>query len=627
MTETPDDPLNEADGEAAADAFNLPPAGVNWIGQALTALGVLIVCLVVLILGARLAVLTDPGRQMFVAFLDGQPLGPIGKLRVKGLTGDLFGRFQLARLQVEDKTGVWLDIKDLDVDWSPQELAVRRLHLHRLGAGVVSVIRAPATTPPPRSEASQRPPVSIIIDTAKFRLDSSPAMTLVPGRWTVSGRTHIRRLGASEGDFTVASQLHAGDGVAVRFRLGDDDRLELKVDGSERAGGALSGAFGLAPDKPMRIHAAADGVAKGGKLRAGLQSGADQVLDVDASWGKDGGALTAVARLDLSTHTAMFAKRIGPEARVTGVSRRLKGDHYLIDGKLTGALASLVANGPVNVKTRKAEGVMVTAAVDELSRWWVPVPHIGPTRTKGLVTGDLDTFEYVADATAEKIQQNDLKVARTFGPMRFSHANGEFRMVADLKSEGVSGDGLLWTLLGPKPVVHLDGGRIRDGRYLFHKLTIRGSHLDVDGDGGWTLLGALDFKGKAVAQGVGLGRAGKGTLTGTWDAIWPKGSEDWSLKLDAKGQGLVTGAAEFDRLIGQSPVVSARAKWTARGLEVAQATAKGAASIERAHWTWISIGARKAPPISPASRSPARRMEPARCPAMSRAQEPTSKRI
>ena len=27
------------DGEAAADAFNLPPAGVNWIGQALTALG------------------------------------------------------------------------------------------------------------------------------------------------------------------------------------------------------------------------------------------------------------------------------------------------------------------------------------------------------------------------------------------------------------------------------------------------------------------------------------------------------------------------------------------------------------------------------------------------------------
>ena len=96
MTETPDDPLNEADGEAAADAFNLPPAGVNWIGQALTALGVLIVCLVVLILGARLAVLTDPGRQMFVAFLDGQPLGPIGKLRVKGLTGDLFGRFQPA---------------------------------------------------------------------------------------------------------------------------------------------------------------------------------------------------------------------------------------------------------------------------------------------------------------------------------------------------------------------------------------------------------------------------------------------------------------------------------------------------------------------------------------------------
>ena len=75
MTETPDDPLNEADGEAAADAFNLPPAGVNWIGQALTALGVLIVCLVVLILGARLAVLTD--RESAFAAALAHELAPV----------------------------------------------------------------------------------------------------------------------------------------------------------------------------------------------------------------------------------------------------------------------------------------------------------------------------------------------------------------------------------------------------------------------------------------------------------------------------------------------------------------------------------------------------------------------
>ncbi len=572
----PVDPdLNGPDASPEGGEFVLP-ADSGWMTLVAKGLALVLVGLAVLIAGARLAVLTDPGRQFVVGLVEGLPLGPVGRLHVDGLKGDLFGRFSVARLQVIDRKGVWLDGRDLSMNWAPEELAARRLRIHSLDAGRLAVLRQPVVTSSTGGRPSQLP-VSILIDRVRIQLETRPEATVVPGLWDVTGHLHVRRSAGFDGLVQATSRLHKGDGLAASFRIGDPDRLELKAEAVEAAGGALAGAAGLAVNQPFSVRADLDGVQAAGKLRVLTRSGGETPVVVEASWGKDGATLDARARLGDSTRTALFSQRIGPSAHLLMSARRIAGDRYLADIRVVGDFASLNAHGPVNMKTRRAEGLDLAVTVDELSKWWVPVPHIGPTRTRGVLTGDLDSFVYKAEGVSEKIEQSGYTLARMAGPLSFSHDKGEFRMVSDLKGEGGGGDGLLWTLLGPAPVVHMDGGRIRDGRYIFHSLKVAGSHVHLDGQGGWALLGGLEFKGQAVVEGIGLGRAGKGTLTGTWDATEARGAEDWNLKAEAKGHELVTGAAEFDRLVGQAPAVAATARWTERGLEVAHATLNGQA--------------------------------------------------
>ena len=578
----PDDPeLNAGTPPVEADVTpetgDFVPSDSRWISVVIRGLMAVAAVLLLVVAGARIAVLTDPGRNFVVALVEGLPLGPVGRLHLEGLHGDLFGRFSVARLQVIDRTGVWLDGRELSLHWAPEELAARRLRIRSLDAGKITVLRQPVITASTSGGPAQLP-VSIIIDRAHIQLETRPQATVVAGLWDIGGHLHVRRTAGFEGLLRATSRLRRGDGMAASFRIGDPDRLELKAEAVEAAGGALAGAAGLPVNQPFSIRADLAGVSSAAKLRVVTRSGDQTPLLLEASWGKDGATVDARARLGDSRHTEMFAKRIGPTAHLLVATRRQAGDRYLADVRLVGDFATLNARGPVNMKTRRAEAMDVSVAVDELAKWWVPVPHIGPTRTRGVLTGDIDRFVYKGDGLSEKIEQNGYTIARMSGPLTFTHERGEFRLVSDLKGEGGGGtESLLWTLLGASPVVHLDGGRIRDGRYLFHALKVNGSHLQLDGQGGWTLFGALAFKGRAVIEGIGLGRAGKGTLTGEWDAIEPRGHEDWELKAQARGHELVTGAAEFDRLMGLSPAVTTRARWTARGLEVEHFTVNGQA--------------------------------------------------
>ncbi len=572
----PDPDLNPQVPDAEPGGEFVLPGDDRWITLVFRGLGLVLFGLVLLVAGARIAVLTDPGRSFVIGLVEGLPLGPAGRLHVDGLKGDVFGRFSLARLQVIDRRGVWLDGRDLSLTWAPEELLARRLRIHDLAAGHLAVLRQPMLGSSQGGGATTLP-VSIIIDRVRVQLETRPEATVVPGLWDIAGHVHIRRSAGFDGLVRATSRLHRGDGLAASFRIGDPDRLELKAEAVESAGGALAGAVGLPVTQPFSVRADLSGATSAAKLRVLTRSGAETPLVVEASWGKDGATIDARARLAESTRTEMFAKRIGPAAHLLISARRITGDRYKTDVRLVGDFASLEAHGPVNMKTRRAEGMDLALAVNELTQWWVPVPHVGPTRARGVLTGDIDSFVFKGDGVAEQVEQSGYTLARMAGPLTFSHDKGEFRMVTDLKGSGGGGDGLLWTLLGASPVVHLDGGRIRDGRYLFHGMKIAGSHAHLDGAGGWTLFGGLEFKGQAVIEGIGLGRAGKGTLTGTWDATEARGSDDWALKAEARGHELVTGAAEFDRLVGQAPVVTSTALWTARGLEVAHATVNGQA--------------------------------------------------
>jgi translocation and assembly module TamB len=92
-----------------------------WAGGGLVGL----VLLAVLI--ARFAVLTDTGRTTLTGWLDGLDLGRIGTLQLEGLSGDVLGDFKVRRLAIVDEEGVWLEGRDVAMRWRSYSLFRRRL--------------------------------------------------------------------------------------------------------------------------------------------------------------------------------------------------------------------------------------------------------------------------------------------------------------------------------------------------------------------------------------------------------------------------------------------------------------------------------------------------------------------
>ena len=570
-------PEGVLDTDPGDEAEFAPPSSA-WLDQTLKGL-VLCLTLLLLVLGAaRLGARTDAGRTFLQGLIEGVPLGPVGRLHVEGLAGDVFTDFQLRRLAIVDSKGAWIEAANLDVKWSWAELAARRLHIRSLSASRIVILRQPVLAPQKGPQtAPGKPPVTVVLDSVRARIETRPDFSVRPGLWDLDGQVVYRRNGSAKGLVRAASRLHAGDGVAARFRIGEQNRVELKAEAVEAAGGALAGALGMAADKSFSIRADADGVMEAAKLRLVTRSGDETPLTLDASWGKDGAALDAEAHLGASSRVSYFSDRIGPTAKLVLSSRRLDRSRFHVDVTGSGAFARLTAHGAVNMKTLRAEDMDLWASVDDLQKWWVPVPKIGGAEARGKLNGALGDFVYKAKVEAKDLDQNGYHVARLSGTGILTHARGEFRLGTEVQGQGGGGDGLLWMLFGPSPQVSFEGLRLPEGRYVFKRLKADGSHIHVDAEGGQALFGGFSFNGKAVIDGVGLGKRGSGTLTGGWTASIAKGADFWQLGAEAEGKQLVTGAAEFDRLVGASPRLTGRARWTEAGLEVEHATLAGAA--------------------------------------------------
>ncbi len=588
MTDMQADPL---DADSGPPEF--APQGQGWMRQVLILTLGLVVLIAAGIGGVRLAVLTDWGRRLVVQSLDGLSVGPVGRLHVEGLSGDLFSDFAFARLQMIDAKGVWLDVSRLEARWSPGELLARRLHVRSLDAARVLVLRQPETTSSAAPKSPGEAPVTVIIDALHANLETRPQFSLRPGSWDVSGGVAVYRHGKSKGALSAKSRLHAGDGLAARFVIGLQDRIALEAVGVEAPGGALAGYLGFPADKPFALRADADGVLSAAKLRLVAKSGADTPLVVDATWGRDGASIQADAKLTTSTRTSLFADRLGPDAHLTLSSHRLDRRRFQVDLVLAGAHGRLRAQGPLDWRSREAKEVDVVGSVDTLQKWWVPIPKIGAAEARGKLSGGVDHFVFKGQLIGNDIEQNGYVAKRAVGPGVFSFAKGVFDLNAKLKVEGGGGSGLLWTLLGAAPTVNFEGERRAEGRYVFKSLDVRGSHLSLKGRGGQALFGGFDFNGDGVIDGVGLGRKGKGVLTGGWRASAAKGQSVWTLTAQAKGHDLTTGDAATDRLLGLAPVFSARGRWTLSGLELDEARLDGAASAVTLHGLLSREGALK----------------------------------
>lgn len=577
MTDAPEHPIEDVVEEAVETVVEVAKkvGGPGWL-MIVSIVAVVIVA--VFFGGLRYAPITPQGRMFLEARASGLKLGRIGRLKIEGLSGDIWKNFGVRRLTIIDEKGVWLEAHDVRVAWRPAELFSRRFHAERIDAREVVVLRRPTLTPKGKSGAA---PVSVDLDAFALRLVTRPEFSRQAGDFDVVGAYEMARQGGKKGRIGVASRLHRGDHLTLDFDLGRNDTIRLNADAVEANGGAIAGALGLPVDRPFDLKAKADGAMNKGAFSVTAKTGKDIPLDATGAWTPQGGSARGRIDLGASSLTRRLETMFGPEAAFTIDGRKATGGLYDLTTHIRAENLVLDSRGLADIGKKRTgpDGLPFTARIGSLKKI-VSIPEMGTGLINGRFRLEPGGFSVEGDADVSNLSLLGYQLARAKGPAMVRWSKGELTIKAQAAGQGGGGTGVL-AVLGASPKATFEGARIKGGRFLIRSATITGPNLVVTGEGDRGILGGLNFKGEARVASLAPIRAGaRGKLVAKWSASSSNG-KPWAFTVDARGQDFAVGMAELDRLLGKTPRLSGKGAWSEGVLSIADARLEGAAAQVR----------------------------------------------
>jgi translocation and assembly module TamB len=561
------------------------------LGWLLEAALVLLLTAGVLILALRLGPLTVEARRLIEARLSTIAL-PFGKLKVEGLSGDIWRDFKVRRLTLTDAKGVWLQADDVDVDWRYAELLRRRLHIRALTIGRLQLMRQPII-PPSKTPQAKAPDFAFALDGVKARVESSPQFAINRGVYDVSGAVDMQRGGGTLGRVDVESVLRPGDHLRAKLNLGRGDTLLVDADALEVKGGAIAHLFGMAADQPFALDAHIGGTEAKGKLHLDVHSGDLIPVRADGAWSPGGGGVQAHVLLGASGWTKDMVPLFGPQADVTLVTRHRDKSIYDLDARFIADNLVLMARGPADIAKFTTGGLAVSAVVKNMRRL-TPAPAMGETRASGVISGAFADMRFVGAAQSQNLELLGWTLAKADGALKFTLKKGELDVQGDLYGQGGGGQGPIAVAGGASPHIVTDVVRFTDGRLLVKSLDAVGNGVKVQGTGGQNVLkGGLQFKGELqVTDMAKVVPGASGTLQATWSATQEEGADKpWLFSAEGKGEHYGTGAAEIDRLIGPEPRLTLAASLLGDTVTVTKAELVGARERAGATGKWAFTNA------------------------------------
>jgi len=540
------------------------------------------VSLLLVLLGAlavgRYGVLLPQVRLLIEARTDGLKLGRVGRLKIEGLTGDIWRDARVKRLTIRDEKGVWLEANNVHITWRYLELLRRRFDADLVEAQNVRVVRRPTLAPKGKDRGL---PVSFHIDKVATRLILEPAFSNTRGVYDLGLALDIERKGGRSGKLQALSVLHPGDRLDLDFAFGQAGPMRLAADAVEAKGGALAGAAGFAPDQPFRLQVRAGGTVSTGQFSATSTSGTLTPLYARGAWTPQGGQAGGRILLAASSLTAPYVERFGRDVVFGVAGRKAPKNDYALDARLRSDAMTLRAWGEGNIGERRLgpRGLQLDAQSASLSKLIGAGPKMGATRVVGAANGDIAVWTFKGSANIADVALGDgYGLARVTGPVEFGHAKAGFTLKAKAQGAGGRGEGFAAALLGGAPVAELDAQRLTNGQLLLRRVDLTGRGLKVQASGGRSLLGAVNFKGKADVSNLQAARLGaNGAASLDFDASQARSGAPWTFSLDAKGDRFAVGLAELDRLLGGKPRLQVQASWQTGKLSVAKAVLDGAA--------------------------------------------------
>ena len=268
---------------------------------------------------------TAPGHRFIVDRISRIETASGLRFRIGRIEGSIYGETRLKNLEVLDKSGVFATSPEIDVDWSPGAWLYNALHLDRVSARQVTLLRAPKLKPTGR-KGPILPKFDIYIGELSIqRLELAPKVTGVARSGRVLGKVDIR----------------AGRAVVDLRVLMDrgGDRLSLKLD-AEPDGDRF--------DVEARVNSPADGLVP---ALVGTKRSIDLVITGDGRWS----AWRGQAALNLSNRPTVRLQLTASNGRY-GLSGALAPAQFL-KGRLNRLTAPTVkVSGNATFKDRILNG-------------------------------------------------------------------------------------------------------------------------------------------------------------------------------------------------------------------------------------------------------------------------------
>ncbi len=284
----------------------------------------------VVVLGLAFAGLqTQPGKRLLASMASSLASSPDQKIRISGIDGFVPTDLRVARVEIADRTGPWLQVEDARVAWSFASLLQRRLRIEIVSAAKISVLRAPQSAETKDTKTSgggvQLP---FNIDLQALRIDDlhlAAALGGIDSHWKIGGNAALASDLAEVLTRLSAERLEGPKGkLTADIRLDRSPRkIAADVTLDEDPGGIVA-ALMQRPDLPgISLKLSAQGDQHDGTAELTAKAGDQATAKGNLRWMPDGN--------DTGFQSTLEA---GPvDVRAQGVS--WKGLHLKADGKLT----------------------------------------------------------------------------------------------------------------------------------------------------------------------------------------------------------------------------------------------------------------------------------------------------
>lgn len=527
-----------------------------WLRISLWLMAVVLVLLTAAV-ALRFWITSDPGRAFILSQIDGRKVGPLGTIRISGLTGDPLGAASVADIALVDDDGIWLRARDVRLEWTPTALFVGELEVRSISVQLVDVLRAPKLAMQEQA-SDQGQDIGIRLDELKVgTLRLAEPVLGIEANYALSGAVASPRTGSGFARLGLSPISGPADTANIALNWAVNGPLEGLANVAGPSDGLIATLLQAPDDKSVGFVGRVDGTMERFTGEGTLSFGGEAAANFKVA--RTGDAATADGAL-----RAIDWPLMAPVYERTGGDVTFSGKANVADPAQ--APATLIVSAAAGAATLQADVNMLAftlaspIAVDatRLDLALLAPPLAGLADAKGEVTLDMTVdFSWTGDLAATRLAWPSGSAAAVSGPVRVSREGSILSWRASaLAINGARIDALPDMVSASYTGATAGEINLRTGALDIYDTQLQGAAGSVAARGSIAArTGAMDFNGSARLLRVQDFGPVAGAANARWSVRQASTNAPMRIEVAADGRELTSDIEGFDALIGPAPHV------------------------------------------------------------------------